>query len=59
MLKWRRIRHKLKIKPFGLYVKFLSDSRRLHIGPRGYKTFFMLNSVEHDFFPANKSQITI
>ena len=24
---------------------------------RGYKTFFMLNSVEHEFYPANKSQI--
>ena len=26
--------------------------------PRGYKTFFMLNSDEHEMFPANKSQIT-
>ena len=26
--------------------------------PRGYKTFFMLNSAEHEIFPANKSQIT-
>ena len=24
------------------------------ICPRGYKTFFMLNSAEHDFFSANK-----
>ena len=22
--------------------------------PRGYKNFFMLNSTEHDFFPAHK-----
>ena len=22
--------------------------------PRGYKTFFMLNSTEHEFFPAHK-----
>ena len=22
--------------------------------PRGYKTFFMLNSVEHEIFPAHK-----
>ena len=22
--------------------------------PRGYKTFFMLNSTEHEIFPANK-----
>ena len=27
-------------------------------GPRGYKTFFMLNSAEHEICPANKSQIT-
>ena len=23
-------------------------------GPRGYKTFFMLNSAEHEIFSANK-----
>ena len=28
------------------------------IRPQSYKTFFMLNSAEHEFFPANKSQIT-
>ena len=28
------------------------------IGARGYKTFFMLNSTEHETFHANKSQIT-
>ena len=28
------------------------------IGTRGYKTFFMLNSAEHEICPANKSQIT-
>ena len=27
--------------------------------PRGYKTFFMLNTAEHEICPANKSQITI
>ena len=26
--------------------------------PRGYKTFFMLNSTEHEIFHTNKSQIT-
>ena len=26
--------------------------------PRGYKTFFMLNSAEHDIFPAKKSHNT-
>ena len=25
---------------------------------RGYKKFFVLNSAEHEIFPANKSQIT-
>ena len=28
------------------------------VWPQGYKTFFMLNSAEHEFCPANKSQIT-
>ena len=28
------------------------------VWPRGYKTFFMLNSTEHEMFHANKSQIT-
>ena len=28
------------------------------IRPQGYKTFFMLNSTEHEICPANKSQIT-
>ena len=28
------------------------------IRPRGYKTFFMLSSAEHEIFPANKSQTT-
>ena len=27
-------------------------------GPEGYKTVFMLNSAEHEIYPANKSQIT-
>ena len=30
----------------------------IQIRPRGYKTFFMLNSTEYDFYHANKSQIT-
>ena len=28
------------------------------IRPRGYKTFFMLSSTEHEFFHADKSLIT-
>ena len=27
--------------------------------PQGYKTFFMLDSAEHEICPANKTQITI
>ena len=27
---------------------------RMASWPRGYKTFFMLNSTEHDFFHAHK-----
>ena len=26
--------------------------------PQGYKTLFMLNSAEHEIYPANKYQIT-
>ena len=29
-----------------------------HVRPRGYKTFFMLNSAEHEICPANKYKIT-
>ena len=32
--------------------------RKCTFWPRGYKTFFMLNSAEHEICPANKSQIT-
>ena len=27
--------------------------------PRGYKTFYMLNSAEHEIFPAHKCYIAI
>ena len=30
------------------------ECRRKKPWPRGYKTFVMLNSVEHEIFPANK-----
>ena len=30
----------------------------LQIRPRGFKTFFMLNSAEHELCPADKYQIT-
>ena len=29
-------------------------NRTNQVWPRGYKTFFMLNSTEHEFFPAHK-----
>ena len=28
------------------------------IRPRGYKTYFILNSAEHEIYPVNKSKIT-
>ena len=31
-----------------------SASSRIQTCPPGYKTFFMLNSAEHDIFSANK-----
>ena len=34
------------------------DSEQSAVWPLVYKTFFMLNSAEHDIFPANESQIT-
>ena len=36
----------------------LIHMQMLQIRPRGYKTFFMLNSTEHEICPSNKSQIT-
>ena len=37
----------------GLHCLPMSESR-----PRGYKTFFMLKSAEHEICPANKSKIS-
>ena len=31
-----------------------STALKIQTGPRGYKTFFMLNSTEHENFPAHK-----
>ena len=33
---------------------FLAEVRRYKLRPRCYKTFFMLNSTEHEICPANK-----
>ena len=35
-------------------VKTIYFSETIAAWPRGYKTFFMLNSVEHEIFPAHK-----
>ena len=50
---------------FGEYVYMFSHARNhdmeislLIPGPEVIKLCFMLNSAEHDFFHANKSQIT-
>ena len=37
----------------GTYYVF-SWRNKKHIKQGGYKTFFMLNSAEHEIFPANK-----
>ena len=44
-------------KPEVIKVVSLVKSTKC-IWPRGYKTFFMLNSAEHEIFHAHKSQIT-
>ena len=45
----------LVLQPVNTIKVILSQ---LAIRPRGYKTFFMLNSAEHEIFPVNKSQVT-
>ena len=40
---------------YQFYSSFYLSRRRLVINwPRGYKTFFMLNSIEHEIFPAHR-----
>ena len=41
-----------------IFTNLKSTTVENGIRPRGYKTFFMLNSAEHEICPANKSQIT-
>ena len=43
---------------FQFAVKSSSVTDVKQIWHRGYKTFFMRNSAEHEIRPANKSQIT-
>ena len=40
-------------RPSGMFEN-VDDRRTTNAWPRGYKTFFMLNSVEHEIFPAHK-----
>ena len=40
----------LEVLRFILEAEIFSTANR----PRGYKTFFMLNSIEHEIFPAHK-----
>ena len=37
-----------------LLTVFFSSITIPNIWPQGYKTFFMLNSIEHEIFPAHK-----
>ena len=50
-----------KVRAYTVRFKTCSDSdvvtepsTHALIRPRGYKTFFMLNSVEHEIFPAHE-----
>ena len=36
------------------YGKELLDIKSTVPGPQGFKTFFMLNSAEHEIYPAHK-----
>ena len=41
-------------KAIGTLIVGRVCTRNNPIWPRGYKTFFMLNSAEHEIFPAHK-----
>ena len=67
MEKEKRRKDKLKAKPKVLtgLKRTITDKRRLPsayvpslVRPRGYKTLFMHNSTEHDFYLSNKGKIT-
>ena len=40
-----------------MYRKIVNLNTRENIRPRGYKTFFMLNSTKHNFSTAHKKMI--
>ena len=37
-----------------MLINFVVDADVGRVGPQGYKTFFMLNSAEHEIFSPNK-----
>ena len=45
----------LRLASNNLFLPFFSFELKTKLNrPRGYKTFFMLNSIEHEIFPAHK-----
>ena len=36
------------------WMAFIKQDLTVHSGPQGYKTFFVLNSAEHEIFSADK-----
>ena len=51
--------HELNILLGGIGVRRHTQSWSFLVKtwPRGYKTFFMLNSIEYEFFPAHKCKL--
>ena len=43
----------ISVSPIFPIIKRIFPGRSLNWA-QGYKTFFMLNSIEHEIFPANK-----
>ena len=42
------------VKHLHAVLLLIPEQRRRSIWPQGYKTFFVLNSTEHEIFPAHK-----
>ena len=56
---WKNVFIKTLSQPFtakiiGFVVRFCCILEVFQPRPRGYKTFFMLNSAEHEIYPAHK-----
>ena len=57
MIKWNALVLQYSSALADLRVCFIflrGGNISFNIRPRGYKTFFMLNSIEHEIFPAHK-----